>query len=272
MDHGAADGLLYFLKYPLLILIYLFVLAALRIAWRSLDKIDISGRTAHREPEAPKVLGVQSGAVSAAKRAESESQIVSAVGGSGSSASLSGAEGVRRKRNTRDMETGRLESVSRNLSREDGRQDMKRGDSEGYTVPGGEQSRAAVHRTGAQSSVESSPDFVISEMPTASEIPAAGGRFYIEVLNSPEPMEKRIELEKELVFGRGKDCAVILNDKFVSSRHARIILGPLGPILEDLSSRNGTLCNERLLEAPEVLQDGDKFALGDYIFRCRREA
>lgn len=272
MDHGAADGLLYFLKYPLLILIYVFVLAALRTAWRSLDKIDLTDRAADHAAEAPKVLGVQSGAVSAAKRAESESLSVSAVSASGVSVSLPGAEAVRRKKGTRDMETERLESVSRSLSRESGGQPRLSGDSGGGAVRGGEpQGQTAVQMSPSQASVGTSPDYVISELPTASELPAAGGRYYIEVLQSPEPMEKRIDIEGELIFGRGRDSSVALRDKFVSTRHARIRLGPLGPVLDDLNSRNGTLYRERLLEAPVVLQDGDTFAVGDYIFRCRRE-
>jgi len=268
LDHGAADGLLYFLKYPLLILIYVFVLAALRTAWRSLDKIDLSDRAADHAAEAPKILGVQSGAVSAAKRAESESLIVSAVSGSGTSVSLAGAEAVRRKKGTRDMETERLESVSRSLSRESGAQTRLSGDSGSGAVRGGE----LQGQTGAsKASVGTAADFVISELPTASELPAAGGRYYIEVLQSPEPMDKRIDIDGELIFGRGRESSVALRDKFVSTRHARVRPGPLGPVLDDLNSRNGTLYKERLLEAPVVLQDGDTFAVGDYIFRCRRE-
>jgi len=54
----------------------------------------------------------------------------------------------------------------------------------------------------------------------------------------------------EIVLGRSKDCDVVINERFVSSRHAKILMGL---VVADLDSLNGTyLEGERVREATPI--------------------
>jgi DNA-binding winged helix-turn-helix (wHTH) protein len=64
-------------------------------------------------------------------------------------------------------------------------------------------------------------------------------------------------LRSVLVIGRETGCDIVISDRQISRRHARLNLTPQGVILEDLGSKNGTFCNGRRVEAPAALQDGD---------------
>lgn len=62
-----------------------------------------------------------------------------------------------------------------------------------------------------------------------------------------------------LLIGRDPDCDVIVvtPDKQVSRHHARLMQTSEGLLLEDLGSKNGTHVNNRRIEEPVILQDGD---------------
>jgi DNA-binding response OmpR family regulator len=61
----------------------------------------------------------------------------------------------------------------------------------------------------------------------------------------------------EFLIGRGEECDLTISDRQVSRHHARIRRTPSGYRIEDLGSKNGTHLNGALIEAPELLQDGD---------------
>ena len=63
------------------------------------------------------------------------------------------------------------------------------------------------------------------------------------------------------LIGRGEACDLILPDLLVSREHARLMLGPDGPLLEDLNSINGTFVNGRRIGRIR-LRDGDVIRLG----------
>jgi two-component system, cell cycle response regulator len=65
----------------------------------------------------------------------------------------------------------------------------------------------------------------------------------------------------ELVIGRSPDAEVRLTDSGISRRHARLIVGEGGVMIEDLGSSNGTLVNGNVLRMAR-LRDGDKLMLG----------
>ena len=46
-----------------------------------------------------------------------------------------------------------------------------------------------------------------------------------------------------IMIGRGADCQLILDDDYVSTRHARVVSTPNGIYVEDLGSTNGTYVN-----------------------------
>ena len=73
--------------------------------------------------------------------------------------------------------------------------------------------------------------------------------------------------EKPLVVGRGDDCDVRITDNSVSRRHARIDHTADGYHVSDLGSTNGTFVNDRQLDGPYALHDGDYLRVGNCIYR-----
>jgi DNA-binding winged helix-turn-helix (wHTH) protein len=71
------------------------------------------------------------------------------------------------------------------------------------------------------------------------------------------------------ILGRGEDVSLCIDAPGVSRRHARIVLGAEGAVLEDLGSKNGTFLHDRRLEAPAALENGDTFQLGQQLLVFR---
>jgi diguanylate cyclase (GGDEF)-like protein len=81
-------------------------------------------------------------------------------------------------------------------------------------------------------------------------------------------MGRRYKLgERQLLLGRGDDCDIVLHDHSVSRRHARIELTPEGYYVSDQQSTNGTFVNDRQIDTPCRLQDGDYLRVGNCIYR-----
>jgi hypothetical protein len=68
---------------------------------------------------------------------------------------------------------------------------------------------------------------------------------------------KRWSIQRTVVLGRDQDCDIIIPSRQVSRNHARISPSEKGILLEDLGSKNGTHCNGKQIEDPQLLQDGD---------------
>jgi hypothetical protein len=67
----------------------------------------------------------------------------------------------------------------------------------------------------------------------------------------------RWTIEKSLTIGRDPECDIVIPDRQVSRFHARVTIEDETPLLEDLSSKNGTYYNGKLLSEPVSLADGD---------------
>lgn len=76
-----------------------------------------------------------------------------------------------------------------------------------------------------------------------------------------EPGE-RIPLLTETTIGRATENAVVLNDTFVSSEHARLVWNGKGWVLEDLGSTNGTQVNGHRVKRAAAVKPGDVIELG----------
>jgi DNA-binding winged helix-turn-helix (wHTH) protein len=77
---------------------------------------------------------------------------------------------------------------------------------------------------------------------------------------------RRIALtEGENVIGRNPAAAVLLDVAGVSRRHARIVVGERGAVLEDLGSKNGTAIGETLVQGQVTLRDGDQIHVGPVL-------
>jgi hypothetical protein len=76
----------------------------------------------------------------------------------------------------------------------------------------------------------------------------------------PQVGQRWLLNKDSLVIGRGGECEVLINDKTVSRRHARIQREANRWVLHD-ESKNGTHVNGQPLAAPHPLSDGDVIAI-----------
>jgi DNA-binding winged helix-turn-helix (wHTH) protein len=77
----------------------------------------------------------------------------------------------------------------------------------------------------------------------------------------------------ENVIGRDDAATLWIDDSLVSRRHARIVIGESGAVLEDLASKNGTLLNGERIHSPAKLADEDRITIGpaSVVFRVFRQ-
>ena len=70
-----------------------------------------------------------------------------------------------------------------------------------------------------------------------------------------------------IMIGRGADCQIILNDDYVSTRHARVVSGENGVYVEDLGSTNGSYVNGQRITAPTTITMSDTVRIGKTILK-----
>jgi len=70
-----------------------------------------------------------------------------------------------------------------------------------------------------------------------------------------------------IMIGRGADCQLILDDDYVSTRHARVASTENGVYIEDLGSTNGTYVNGQRITAPTIITLADTLRIGKTILR-----
>jgi hypothetical protein len=70
-----------------------------------------------------------------------------------------------------------------------------------------------------------------------------------------------------VMIGRGADCQLILDDDYVSTRHARVVAGETGLYIEDLGSTNGTYVNGARITAPTAISMSDTLRIGKTILK-----
>jgi hypothetical protein len=70
-----------------------------------------------------------------------------------------------------------------------------------------------------------------------------------------------------VMIGRGADCQLILDDDYVSTRHARVVASPNGIYVEDLGSTNGTYVNGQRITAPTTITLADSVRIGKTMLR-----
>ncbi len=73
--------------------------------------------------------------------------------------------------------------------------------------------------------------------------------------------------DRLLLIGRGDDCDIRLCDHSVSRKHARIEPAPDGYFVSDQRSTNGTFVNDKQLDGPRLLRDGDYLRVGNCLYR-----
>lgn len=93
---------------------------------------------------------------------------------------------------------------------------------------------------------------------------------YLRLLTRRESLSYKVEdfyaLGEETTIGRGRQCDIRLDDRFLSKVHARIIEDAGEYYLEDLDSSNGTYLNGEAVKDAPLLVDRDVVTLGDSEF------
>lgn len=90
-------------------------------------------------------------------------------------------------------------------------------------------------------------------------------------LADQEHDQERLFSQPEVIIGRGSNCDLMLDDKTVSGRHARLAYHHGQWWLEDLASTNGTFLNDEPVIIPVVLTNGDQLRCGQVAGRVELE-
>ena len=103
-------------------------------------------------------------------------------------------------------------------------------------------------------------DNSISDTACASLRPVKSG---VELTS---PLMRRYTIYGEAVIGRGADCDIVINEKFVSQKHLIIWYEGGEWYLEDLGSRNGTRVNGQRIKHEVILDPEDEISIGGLNF------
>ena len=79
---------------------------------------------------------------------------------------------------------------------------------------------------------------------SVADVPAATAPIEAQRLVLVLPDGSRVPIERSLTIGRGAQANIRIDDQTVSRVHARIVLGPDGPVIEDAGSRFGVVSRQ----------------------------
>jgi len=108
--------------------------------------------------------------------------------------------------------------------------------------------------------------------PPSAAKPTRGGKPPTQVVvhdpGGAKPITTKLRDPAEI--GRGDRCAIRLQDTYVSQVHARLYPKDGAWYVEDLGSTNGTLLNDRRVDAPLEVHAGDVVKVGKTVLELKR--
>lgn len=100
---------------------------------------------------------------------------------------------------------------------------------------------------------------------------------YLKLINRRDALAFKVEesytLRPDNIIGRGGKNEIVLNDPYISGKHARIWEREGNYYLEDLGSKNGSYLNGQRLIQALPMRNGDRVSLGqvDFLFVLEKD-
>ncbi|WP_017933465.1 FHA domain-containing protein FhaB/FipA [Nocardioides sp. Iso805N] len=100
--------------------------------------------------------------------------------------------------------------------------------------------------------------------------PRRGAPTHVLVVEGRSQGERADLSKAPILIGRGADAAIVLDDDYVSTRHARIASSGDQWFVEDLGSTNGTYIGSVRINQPTAIAIGTRVRIGKTILELRK--
>ena len=97
-----------------------------------------------------------------------------------------------------------------------------------------------------------------------------GDTLALEFIEPAEHAGEVLDVVDSFTIGRAVECDVVVEDVYLSSRHARFSHDDGDFFVEDLDSTNGTYVNQRLISHRTRMEKGDIVQVGGVLFEVVR--
>ena len=111
---------------------------------------------------------------------------------------------------------------------------------------------------------------VVEDIDTETEITAAEAVLTVLEAADESMIGRRFAFGDSISIGRGDANDIVINDGYVSHRHARVELWNNLYVIEDLGSVNKTYVNGQEIAGRQYLQSGDIISIGTVTFQFGR--
>jgi FHA domain-containing protein len=101
----------------------------------------------------------------------------------------------------------------------------------------------------------------------ARGVAVVGHLVVIDSGSSPLLPGAKLDLLGQTTIGRAPTNGIVVDSKFVSAEHARVVYRDRSLWVENLGGRNGTSVNQQLVTDPVAVRPGDLLQIGDVRFK-----